>query len=665
MKPNNQSVEPHSAALSKHACMQICQQAPSPAHAESGGPPELPAPAPRVVVHKPSPSWFFPLMGFGGPSQVQWEEEQRTLEAARQRQQLPQPQQQHAAWAPPPPQTRNRSRPTPAAARPEPAACHPAQPPPEQLSEHPGAVQPARPPLHQQQLPADPVSCGQPLAPLASEVAKLERLQLGNQQQQRLQQRDAERSLPWYQQGWRQAQPVPPQPEPVPPRPQAPLQQPEQQPRGCAGAGAAHAAVYPGGNPFADEPARVEASRPQVQPPPRRDGSSEAAGPSAARTSRPGGKLPPPPSFLLARRAQQQPSPKQALVQPQKEAVTQPAAAPALGDAVEDVQPRSVGAAAVMGSGSSAGTSSRQGQMLAGRQHAQAPAAASSVGQQQRQELPPSLSQVGTPASGPLPPSAPPPQPTEKGPARHAELPAAQSPAAQQPPAAPAAAATAGGYKPAPPPPPLPPKAATGLGTGAPPPPPPPQPAACDGSAHPPAGVGTLSAIQPAELVAAASKLRRVQGSGSGDRAAGCAQHAARRVSGEDVRAQLMAAIRGGQVKLRKASDRPVPTKAAGGSWPATSAGVRPLGGVDRAEGADPGNQAIQTHQRQQPWAANPTTAAHGSDCHPPCLWASSLPAGAAPGAPSDVMAELLRRVVERRRVTGGDSSDSDSEWER
>lgn len=62
-----------------------------------------------------------------------------------------------------------------------------------------------------------------------------------------------------------------------------------------------------------------------------------------------------------------------------------------------------------------------------------------------------------------------------------------------------------------------------------------------------------------------------------------------------------MAAIRGGQVKLRKASDRPVPTKAA----------------------------------------------------------------GAAPGAPSDVMAELLRRVVERRRVTGGDSSDSDSEWER
>lgn len=577
---------------------------------------DLPHPAPRVVVHKPSPSWFSPVMGFGGPSRVQWEEEQRAQEAARRQQQQlqrpqQQPQQQFVSLVQPLQQTqgpRHSSRPTPAAVPHQQAVCQPPHASPQPSPEHPHAQLP-RPPLHQQQMPADPASCSQPLAPLAFEVAKLQQLRLGAQQEQQQRQPEGERSLPWYQQGWHQQDAVQPQPKPG-----ALPQQPTQQQQGRAGASGAAATVYPSGNPFANEPQAL----PQALPP---DDSSGATRPRAAHGSRPAGKLPPPPLFLLARRAQQQAAPQQASAQHvtqhqssmkpsvqlegqlQQPSASQPAAAPALHDAVEDVQPRRVSAVEAVGSQSLHGSSSAQEQAAAGWQHVQASAAATSAEQQQHQGLPRPPSQASMPAPGLPPPPPLPPKPAGKGAARPANVPTATSAAAKQPhPASqqPAAAANASRATPLlpPPPPPPPPLKAAAVATGPPLPPPPPLPAACQGTEGPPAGVAALSAIQPAELAAAASRLRSVPASSGGDRAGGCERTAARAVPEGDARAELMAAIRGGQFKLRKAPDRPArPGQRAG--WSVSRQGGRAWRSVDW--GKEP---ALVPVPSKAPWAS-------------------------------------------------------------
>lgn len=533
--------------------------------AERGGPLDLPAPAPRIVVHRPSPSWFSPLMGFGGPSRVQWEEEQHAQEAARRRQQR-QPALQRPPWVQPPHQThpgRDCTRPAPAGVPPQQAMSHQPPPLPPQAAQH--HRQAERPSLQQQQPAADPPQCRQPLAPLALEVAKLQELQLGSQQGQEQQRLAAERLLPWYQQGWHQQQPVPLTPQPA------------QQQTGSAVTAAA--AVYPGGNPFANEPASVHTGVPQAALPARPGSSSGPAQPKAVPCNRPSGKLPPPPPFLLARRAQhQQPAPQHAPAQPapllpaseesavqqhgllQEQSASRLAAAQAVGVAADGVQPHPVSATGGMGSRVCSGGGSVQQPGTEGPQPAQAPAAHSNVEQQQQQGLPFTHAQPSKPATGPRPPPVPPPKPAGKGSARPGDAPAALPPAAL--------AAAAGGSKaaqspPAPPPPPKPAGAEAGaLGTR----PAPPQPAACRASALPPAGVSTLSAIQPAELLAASGRLGNVQAISGGVCNGSCPQQAAQAAPEEDARAQLMAAIRDGQFKLRKASAQPArPAQGAGG----------------------------------------------------------------------------------------------------
>ena len=59
--------------------------------------PPPPLPPRRVVAHRPSPSWFSPVLGFGGPASCVWQEEEQRRSAERQ--QMQQAQWQHAQQA--------------------------------------------------------------------------------------------------------------------------------------------------------------------------------------------------------------------------------------------------------------------------------------------------------------------------------------------------------------------------------------------------------------------------------------------------------------------------------------------------------------------------------------------------------------------------------------
>ncbi|KAI3428627.1 hypothetical protein D9Q98_007450 [Chlorella vulgaris] len=237
---------------------------------------EPPLPLRRVVAHKPNPSWFAPIVGFGGPPSLLWQEQQQQEEAARQSQQEEREQQAQAQQ--------------------------------EHHTQRPGLK-------GQQQPPAAPVSpgaelqpprAGQPSSqPLAYDVGKLQQSLPHSAASHRQPQ---QRSPPWYSQGWQQQQQAPlserpqsrPQPDAASSKPDVELQ------------------TYSGGNPFseavplgsaADAPAAPAATAaPAAQPgsavapqlPPPVVGCLEAAAPRGS-TRR---KLPPPPRFLVVRSGQ-------------------------------------------------------------------------------------------------------------------------------------------------------------------------------------------------------------------------------------------------------------------------------------------------------------------------------------------------------------------------
>ncbi|EFN55324.1 hypothetical protein CHLNCDRAFT_52521 [Chlorella variabilis] len=434
-------------------------------HAEA-----LPLPARRVAAHKPNPSWFAPVVGFGGPPSVVWEQQQQQPGHPPPPAQQQQQQQQHCD---------NQVPPT------EPQMSEPVR---DSRQLHPGqhrqhsSGEAAPPLLPSSAAPAAPaeLACA---GPLASQLGRLqqESTQVAIPQQEHPtsqpspppQPQQHQRSPPWYQQGWQQA-------SQRPPAQQLPSSRPAQGMPGPAG-------LYPGGNPFACEAVQLDSmaaaatmgappaaphqqARPPRQPAPARSSAGGAAG-SAGR------KLPPPPRFLLARASQPTPTQECPAAQPQ------PHGSPA---------------------------AKQHGHVQ--REHAAAPAPAA------------------------VAPAAPPPQvqleaDIDVPPASHAQQPSVaqqqrQQQHKQRAAAAVAAAASAAAAScqhdapslksaptPPPPPPPLPPTVASASATamcmsGT------PSSSAPAAASTPAAGGSLLSAIKPAELLAAAGKLRRVGASG-------------------------------------------------------------------------------------------------------------------------------------------------------
>lgn len=475
-------------------------------HAEA-----LPLPARRVAAHKPNPSWFAPVVGFGGPPSVVWEQQQQQPGHPPPPAQQQQQQQQHCD---------NQVPPT------EPQMSEPVR---DSRQLHPGqhrqhsSGEAAPPLLPSSAAPAAPaeLACA---GPLASQLGRLqqESTQVAIPQQEHPtsqpspppQPQQHQRSPPWYQQGWQQA-------SQRPPAQQLPSSRPAQGMPGPAG-------LYPGGNPFACEAVQLDSmaaaatmgappaaphqqARPPRQPAPARSSAGGAAG-SAGR------KLPPPPRFLLARASQPTPTQECPAAQPQ------PHGSPA---AKQHGHVQREHAAAPAPAAVAPAAPPPQVQLEADidvppASHAQQP----SVAQQQRQQQHKQRAAAAVAAAASAAAAS----------CQH-DAPSQSAAALPPPPLAPCAAAPPVGAMPPPPPPPHP---AAGLKSApTPPPPPPPLPptvasasatamcmsgtpssSAPAAASTPAAGGSLLSAIKPAELLAAAGKLRRVGASGGSRSAA-------------------------------------------------------------------------------------------------------------------------------------------------